>query len=701
MEYAELEIAIHRRDIESYSLDLRFTAPDDDADIRLARDDLPPIQFPLSELLTQALDTRAYGQLLASVLFADGSVRQAFAQATAVAHSHDMPLRIRLFLSQSALELHSLRWETLCHPDDGTPLLTRSDIIFSRYLTSRDWRPVRARSRGQLRALAVVANPQNLARYNLAPIDNDAVLAPVHAALGSTPLTELAVPGYATLANIAAQLLAGVDILYLTCHAQLDKGESWLFLENVAGQVERVPGSALVARIREGVQRPRLVVLAACQTAGDGGPPGPDETALVALGPRLAEAGVPAVLALNGTMSMASVALFISAFFQELLREGKVDRAVAVARGAVRDQPDSWMPVLFMRLRNGQLWYAPSFADQQPGMERRGRAAGRWPAVVQSINDRTCTPIIGPDMVESIFGTRQDIAWRLANDYNYPMDPHDREGLPQVAQFLAVNLAPSFLPSSLVRYLVQGIRNRHEALPPELSQAVFNGQTATEEMIHVLDQLLTLVWRQRRDKLAAEPFSVLAHLPLPVFITTDQSNLLATALREAGKEPQICLCPWNDLVLQRTDLVKLRAEPDVQHPLVYHLFGNLQEPRSLVLTEDDFFDYLIGVTRNNEQIPSIVRERLADSALLFLGFRMEDWHFRVFFRTLMDTLSVRRRRHYAHIAVQIAPEEDRLLDPERARRYLEEYFQNADISIYWGSAEDFAHEFDRHWRGRS
>jgi hypothetical protein len=80
---------------------------------------------------------------------------------------------------------------------------------------------------------------------------------------------------------------------------------------------------------------------------------------------------------------------------------------------------------------------------------------------------------------------------------------------------------------------------------------------------------------------------------------------------------------------------------------------------------------------------------------------MEDWYFRVFFRTLMDTLSFKRRRRHAHVAVQIAPEDDRLLDPRRARRYLEEYFQHADISIYWGSAADFAQEFEGHWkRGR-
>jgi hypothetical protein len=121
----------------------------------------------------------------------------------------------------------------------------------------------------------------------------------------------------------------------------------------------------------------------------------------------------------------------------------------------------------------------------------------------------------------------------------------------------------------------------------------------------------------------------------------------------------------------------------------------------VVLTEDDYFDYLIGVTSNKDLIPSVVRRALADTALLFLGFQMDDWNFRVLFRSLMSQEGRGRRNRYAHVAVQIDPEEGRTLAPERARRYLETYFQGADISIYWGSAEDFIRELQRRWEASS
>jgi hypothetical protein len=78
---------------------------------------------------------------------------------------------------------------------------------------------------------------------------------------------------------------------------------------------------------------------------------------------------------------------------------------------------------------------------------------------------------------------------------------------------------------------------------------------------------------------------------------------------------------------------------------------------------------------------------------------MDDWNFRVLFRSIMSQEGGRRRSKYTHVAAQIDPEEGRILEPERARRYLERYFQDADISIYWGSAEDFVQELQRRWQG--
>ena len=118
-----------------------------------------------------------------------------------------------------------------------------------------------------------------------------------------------------------------------------------------------------------------------------------------------------------------------------------------------------------------------------------------------------------------------------------------------------------------------------------------------------------------------------------------------------------------------------------------------------MLTEDDYFDYLIGLTSRRAEIPTAVRRALTDSALLFLGFRIDEWSFRVLFRSLLTQLGSARRDEYAHVAVQIDPSDARIVEPELARQYLERYFvRDLDISIYWGSLEQFIQDLKDQWK---
>jgi hypothetical protein len=49
----------------------------------------------------------------------------------------------------------------------------------------------------------------------------------------------------------------------------------------------------------------------------------------------------------------------------------------------------------------------------------------------------------------------------------------------------------------------------------------------------------------------------------------------------------------------------------------------------------------------------------------------------------------------------VEPEDERLLVPQRARRYLEKYFaKDADIEIYWGSPQEFLGELVRQAQNR-
>ena len=700
-DYAELEIGLHRRDADAYRVDLRFQQPGSEADVRLVDRDPTPVRFDW-EVLETLDDAAAYGALLGQNLFVDEQVRTTFAQAQAAAQSQGQSLRLRLFVGPSAPELHGLRWETLRLPGqtgangDAAPALAMSEtILFSRYLSSQDWRPVQLRAEAELRALVVVAGPDLSDYPGLAAVDVAAEVARAQAGLGEMESSILATASNAaervTLDNISQRLReAEHDILYLVCHGTLVGGSPWLWLEDDAGDVQRVSGSELVTRLRELERRPRLVVLASCQSAGG---TMTDEGALAALGPRLAEAGIPAVLAMQGNITMQTVAAFMPVFFRELRRDGQIDRATSVARGAVRGRPDWWMPALFLRIRSGRIWYKPGFADEGSGFRK-------WQAILANIEDRTATPIIGPGLSEWMLGSRREIAQRWAREYNFPMAPHNREDLAQVAQFLAVNQQPAFPRRELRRHLKRELLARYgERLDAAVADSELDEIIAAVGALHDADQAA-----------AAErtPYQVLARLGLPIYITTEPTTLLADALTAAGRAPRVELFPWNEeleemaaLRFQSSGQINGHADeepPSPQRPLVYHLFGRIDVPGSVVLTQDDYFRYLAGVTRNKNLIPLRVRRALTDTGLLFLGFHLDEWDFRVLFHSIISREGRYRRSDYAHVAVQVDPEEGRILEPERARQYLESYFDADDISIFWGNGVDFLRELDRRLR---
>ena len=341
--------------------------------------------------------------------------------------------------------------------------------------------------------------------------------------------------------------------------------------------------------------------------------------------------------------------------------------------------PDYWVPTLFTRLKSGRLWYIP-------GVGVDGKEFGKFPAVVRNIRKMRTTPILGPGLIEPLFGSLREVARRWADQFQYPMSPHERESLPQVAQFLSISQDPLFPFDELEEYLRTYIRATHK---DDLTPDLLNGTPP-------LDKLIEAVGARRREQNPLEPHRVLASLDLPVYITANPDSLLEAALAAAGKQPQSVICPWNEEI-DPPDV----TPPDPAHPLVYHFFGRWNQPESMVLTEDQYFAFLIGATRNTDIIPERVREALTNAGLLFLGFQTDEWAFRVLFQTILAQPGSSLRSNYAQVAAQVVPEDERLMAPQRALKYLEKYFsKGADIEIYWGSPQELLGALTRQIQGR-
>ena len=679
---AELEIGLHRLDANRYSVELRSRPSDSDADMAPVRG---TTTFDPQKLQVAEWDgAEAVGRALTRQLFSDPAVLAHYQQARTAAERDDAALRIRLFIGPTAPELHPLRWELLRDPVGGKMLATRERVLFSRYLSSHDWRPVKLRPQEKLRALVVIANPGDLDEYELAPVDVEAERKRAGAALGAEiPIVEVA--GHATFSRLIEQLREEFDILYLVAHGAIVDGEPILWLESADGASDKCKGTDLVDRLGELSRPPRLMVLASCQS-GDTVARS-DDGALVALGPRLAEAGIPAVIAMQGNVSMATVEHFMPVFFRELSRDGQIDRAMAAARFEVRDRRDVASPVLFSRLASGRIWYVPGFA-RVPGEED-----DLWRGLLTFLKPRKpkCMPILGSGLLEAYLGPTREFARRWAERNHFPLASHAREDLSRVAQYLSVSHKAAVLREMYEEELIIAVR-RHLGR---------NGTQSAADDGAAASELLSRAGTLRRQKVPAEPHRVLASLPVPIYLTTNPDNLLLEALREVGKQPEVGLCPWSEKVDWSASIFAPGRDPDfrpsIDRPLVYYLFGRLVDPSSLVLTEDDYFDYLIGATQNKALVPPVVSRSLVDTSLLFLGFRLDDWDFRVLFRSLMAQGGRQRSDDYVHVAVQLDPEEGRNLDPEGSRRFLKRYFEVGDNRIYWGHVDDFARDLLERW----
>ncbi len=361
-----LEVEIQPETNGSYAIALRLpqaaTLAAELVDCRAARIDA-------AQLRALSLDAAAYGRALTGMVFAEPALREAWAKAQGFAAARGEPLRVALKLGADDA-LHELRWEALCDPTTQEPLALSERILVSRVLPSADLAPLTIPEKpSSLRALAVAANPIDLADFGLPPIAVADEIERISAALSPIPTTIIADcpqagQRRATLAAMLAALRDGADIFYLVCHSTLRDGWPFLWLEGDDGRCARVRADELASCLRNLSRRPLLAVLASCFGVGDQA-----DSALMALGPQLAQAGIPAVLALRDRAPMALVERLMPNFFRELRRDGQVDRALAAARAALRDTGTWWQAVLFLRIADGRLWRdSPAGATALPAV---------------------------------------------------------------------------------------------------------------------------------------------------------------------------------------------------------------------------------------------------------------------------------------------------------------------------------------------
>jgi hypothetical protein len=160
---------------------------------------------------------------------------------------------------------------------------------------------------------------------------------------------------------------------------------------------------------------------------------------------------------------------------------------------------------------------------------------------------------------------------------------------------------------------------------------------------------------------------VAADLNQPIYITTNYDKFMEAALKSRGKEPVSEFCRWNSYAqdLEISSVFEKNEEyvPSPEQPLVFHLHGIIDQPPTMVLTEDDYLDFLTSLSLKGSEaiLPAIIRDVLSSYTLLFIGYSLEDISFRLLFRILTG-LNIRRG-----LAIMPYPKNG------EAAKYMEEY----------------------------
>ena len=56
-----------------------------------------------------------------------------------------------------------------------------------------------------------------------------------------------------------------------------------------------------------------------------------------------------------------------------------------------------------------------------------------------------------------------------------------------------------------------------------------------------------------------------------------------------------------------------------------------------------------------------------------------------------------QRRSFKHVAVQLELDDDGVPDTVAVQSFLEQYFQDAEINVFWGSVQQFVAELREQW----
>ncbi len=310
-----------------------------------------------------------------------------------------------------------------------------------------------------------------------------------------------------------------------------------------------------------------------------------------------------------------------------------------------------------------------------------------WELLKRRIRTGKLTPIIGDRVGHDGFLTSTALIQGWANKIGYPMP--NTQSITRVSQYRSVTKDPLAAKEDYLEYLKQYVLK--QARQQQNGPSDFLDTLEDELEMLSFSQVAARLKYPNFDDDTMNPLKILAHFDIPIYLTTSFHTFMAQALEKSNKTPRLELCAWHDESGPSPSLFDSdEYEDNPQTPVVYHLHGMDADPATLVLSEDDFLDFLVNVTQHEQAVPNRIHQAMADSSLLLLGYELQDWEFRVLFRGLIKSKPTARR--LMSICIQLDPRQNEAGTAPEVEKYLETYFREYKFEIYWGDAQSFTQD---------
>lgn len=327
---------------------------------------------------SQANTIEDFGGRLFEAVFS-GDIEHLFRSSLDSAFRSGKGLRIRLRLPEES-ELHVRPWEFLFDTESREFLAVREHTPLVRYLpVAQPIPPITVE--GPLRVLVAFSSPTDHPRLDIAR-EWDILRNALGPSVAAGQLELRRVPGRCTFDNLRDSLRHyGAHIFHFVGHGV----PGALVLEQESGKGLEMEATHLRAAFPIGAL-PRLIVLNACSGAIT------QDVPFSGLAQGFLRQGVPAVVAMQASITDDAALIFTRYFYRDLIEIGAVDTSLTEARLRMQanGHPIEWgTPVLYMRALSGQLFQpVASPAIQKKPKEPAAKAGARPSRVAAALNQQ-------------------------------------------------------------------------------------------------------------------------------------------------------------------------------------------------------------------------------------------------------------------------------------------------------------------------